>query len=117
MKVGMWDYIKAAFNARPIGMFVAPNWIGLALFAVLGWLSWPFLLIGAGLELAYLYLLSTNKRFQRYVAGAGMVEAQQESQQKLAGVLNGLSPTLRERYRALEQRCRAILAQQHPERG
>ena len=23
MKVGLWDYIKAAFNARPLGMFVA----------------------------------------------------------------------------------------------
>jgi hypothetical protein len=69
MKVGMWDYIKAAFNARPIGMFVAPNWVGLALFALLGWWNPAFLLIGAGLELAYLYALSTNKRFQRYVSG------------------------------------------------
>ena len=30
MKQGLWTYVKAAFNARPIGMFVPPNWIGLA---------------------------------------------------------------------------------------
>ena len=31
-KPGFFDYMAAAFNARPIGMFVAPNWIGLAAF-------------------------------------------------------------------------------------
>jgi DNA mismatch repair ATPase MutS len=112
MKVGLWDYIKAAFNARPLGMFVAPNWVGLALFALLGWWNPAFLLIGAGLELAYLYALSTNKRFQRYVSGAEMVEATRGTQQKLTATLNSLSPTLQQRYHALERRCRAILAQQ-----
>jgi hypothetical protein len=112
MKVGLWDYVKAAFNARPLGMFVAPNWVGLALFALLGWWNPAFLLIGAGLELAYLYVLSTNKRFQRLVAGSEMVETQQATQQKLNVTLNNLSPTLQQRYRALERRCRAILDQQ-----
>ena len=23
---GLFDYVRAAFNARPFGMFVAPNW-------------------------------------------------------------------------------------------
>jgi hypothetical protein len=112
MKVGLWDYVKAAFNARPLGMFVAPNWVALALFALLGWWNPAFLLIGAGLELAYLYVLSTNKRFQRLVAGSEMVETQQATQQKLNVTLNNLSPTLQQRYRALERRCRAILDQQ-----
>src|SRR5688572_10362080 len=112
MKLGLWGYIKAAFNARPLGMFVAPNWVGLALFAVLGWWNPAFLLIGAGLELAYLYLLSTNKRFQRYVSGTQMVEANRGSQQKLESTLTSLSPTLQQRYHALANRCRAILSQQ-----
>jgi hypothetical protein len=115
MKVGMWGYIKAAFNARPLGMFVAPNWVGVALFALLGWWNPAFLLIGAGLELAYLYALSTNKRFQRYVDGASMVETQKETQDKLNATLTALSPTLQQRYRNLERRCRAILQQQHPD--
>src|SRR5687767_6960893 len=117
MKAGMWDYIKAAFNARPFGMFVAPNWVGLAGFGLLGLLNPGFLLVGAGLELAYLFTLANNKRFQRYVAGSEMVEAQQETQEKLQATLNGLSPTLQHRYRTLERRCRAILAQQQPGGG
>src|SRR3954454_13102258 len=111
MKVGLWDYVKGAFNARSLGMFVAPNWIGVALFALLGWWTPAFWLIGAGLELAYLYVLATNKRFQRYVAGSEMVEAQQATQQKLHVLLNNLTPTLQQRYRGLERRCRAILDQ------
>ena len=113
----MWDYIKAAFNARPLGMFVAPNWVGVAAFGLLGLVNPGFWIIGAAAELGYLFLLASNKRFQRYVTGAGMVEEQQETQAKLAGILNGLTPTLQQRYRALEKRCKAILAQQHPERG
>ena len=113
----MWDYIKAAFNARPLGMFVAPNWVGLAAFGLLGLINPGLWIIGAAAELSYLFILANNKRFQRYVAGAGMVEAQQETQQKLGAILNSLTPTLQQRYRALEKRCKAILAQQHPERG
>jgi hypothetical protein len=110
--VGLWGYLKAAFNARPAGMFVAPNWVAVAAFALLGWWNPAFWFIGAGLELAYLYVLSTNKRFQRYVAGSELVETQQATQQKLHLLLNGLSPTLQQRYRSLERRCRAILDQQ-----
>ena len=115
MKVGLWDYIKAAFNARPFGMFVAPNWVGLAAFALLGWWNPAFWLIGSGLELAYLYALSTNKRFQRTISGAELVEASRDTQEKLERTLASLSPSLRQRYENLERRCRAILAQQHPE--
>ena len=35
-KTGFLDYVRAAFNARPFGMFVAPNWIGLGTFGLLG---------------------------------------------------------------------------------
>src|SRR5688572_28151857 len=103
MKLGLWGYIKAAFNARPLGMFVAPNWVGLALFALLGWWNPAFLLIGAGLELAYLYALATNKRFQRYASGAERVEATRGTQDKLNMTLNALSPTLQQRYHNLER--------------
>jgi len=33
---GFFDYVRAAFNARPFGMFVPPNWIGLGAFALHG---------------------------------------------------------------------------------
>src|SRR5688500_24227 len=121
MKVGLWDYIKAAFNARPAGMFVAPNWVALAAVGLVGALYPDFLpgilLIGGGLELAYLYLLSTNKRFQRYVAGSEMVEERAESQTKLRQMLMQLGDADIQRYRALEQRCQAILQQQQTHVG
>ena len=112
MRPGLWDYIQSAFNARPLGMFVAPNWIGLAAFAVLGFVNPGFWLIGAGLELAYLYALSTNRRFQNYVAGTQMTAGHADSRAKLQSMLASLSEPDRIRYRQLEQRCRAILEHQ-----
>ena len=44
-----------------------------------------------------------------------MVEAGRDTQEKLERTLASLSPSLRQRYDALERRCRAILAEQHPE--
>ena len=35
MKPSLWDYLREAFNARPIGMFFAPNW---AMLGGFGWL-------------------------------------------------------------------------------
>ena len=53
-KPGFFDYVTAAFNARPFGMFVAPNWVGLAAFGLLGVVNPGFWVLGAGLELGYL---------------------------------------------------------------
>src|ERR671913_2581596 len=113
MKGGLWAYIKAAFNARPMGMFVAPNWVGLGAFALLGILNPGFWAIGAGLELAYLFTLSGNKRFQRTVDAQHLQGAGEESAAKLRTLLNSLGPAERQRYQALEWRCRSILDQQH----
>lgn len=62
------SYLWSAFNARPFGMPVAPNWVGLAAFALLGaFLSPGFWLLGAGLEIAYLGWLAGHPRFRRTV--------------------------------------------------
>ena len=62
------SYIAAAFNARPLGMPLPPNWFGLAAFALLGFFINPgFWLIGAGLEGLYLWALARNRRFQATV--------------------------------------------------
>src|SRR5687768_3690177 len=59
------SYVKAAFNARPFGMPVPPNWFMLAAFGLLGYFVDPgFLLIGLGLEGVYLWALASNARFQ-----------------------------------------------------
>jgi len=112
MKAGLWDYIREAFSARPIGMLVAPNWIGLGVFAVLGLVSPGFLLLGAGLELAYLFVLVSHPRFQRLVDAQRLVETQRQWQSKLEKAVSALDRDDVARYRALEARCRSILLQQ-----
>src|SRR6187549_46595 len=64
---GFFRFVSAAFNARPFGMFVPPNWIALAATGLLGLAEPGFWAIGAGLELGYLLLLANNERFQRVV--------------------------------------------------
>lgn len=111
VRPGFWQYVKAAFNARPIGMFVPPNWVGLATFGLLGYyLNEPGVwVLGAGLELGYLSLLATNARFQRLVGGAVSAGAAQFSGQKVQQSLASLSPNDKERYRLLELGCQSIL--------
>jgi hypothetical protein len=61
-------YLMAAFNARPMGMPVPPNWFGLAAFGLLGALVNPGLwLVGLGLEGLYLWTLSRSERFRATV--------------------------------------------------
>lgn len=65
---GKRSYLAAAFNARPFGMPIPPNWFGIAAFAVLGAFINPGLwLIGAGLEGLYLWVVSQNPRFRNAV--------------------------------------------------
>src|SRR5207247_10254034 len=90
MKPDLWDYIKTAFNARPMGMFIPPNWVGLEVLAFLGTLNPGVWIMGAGLELGYLLLLSTNPRFQRVVAGLRISQKQHQPQVRLDSPLNQL---------------------------
>jgi hypothetical protein len=65
---GRRSYLAAAFNARPLGMPLPPNWFALAAFGLLGFFVNPgFWLIGAGLEGLYLWMLARNARFQATV--------------------------------------------------
>lgn len=111
-KPGFWDYIREAFHARPIGMFVPPNWIGLGALGLLGILNPGFWLIGAGLELAYLGTLASNPRFQRWVLASRQWSQRLQWQSKVDGLVRQLGSEGQVRYRALEERCRTILDQQ-----
>jgi hypothetical protein len=117
-KPGFFDYIKAAFNARPLGMFVAPNWIGLSAFGLLGATIDPgFWVLGAGLELGYLLALSTNARFQRLVAALPLAEATAGWNQRIQALLGRLDPADRRLYDLFAQRCRSIIDLQVPAGG
>ena len=108
-KPGLFDYVRAAFNARPFGMFVAPNWIGLAAFGLLGISEPGFWVLGAGLELGYLLALATNSRFQHTVSSRPLSAARSEWNQRIQRVLGKLDPTDRKTYDALAERCRSII--------
>jgi hypothetical protein len=111
-KQGFFDYLRAAFNARPFGMFVAPNWIGLGAFALLGLTNPGFWVLGAGLELGYLAVLATNPRFQRTVNAERISSSDGDWQRKIGGLVARLDQPDRRLYEALLGRCRAILDQQ-----
>lgn len=108
-KPGFFDYVKAAFNARPFGMFVAPNWVGLAAFGLLGVTDPGFWVLGAGLELGYLLMLATNARFQRTVSAQPLAAARAEWNQRISSLLERLNEDDRLRYLGLADRCTSII--------
>jgi hypothetical protein len=109
---GFVDYLRAAFNARPFGMFVPPNWIGLGAFALLGLATPGFWVLGLGLELGYLAVLATNPRFQRTVHASRLSSSDGDWQRKIGALITRLDPSDRRLYETLLTRCRAILDQQ-----
>lgn len=108
-KPGFFDYVAAAFSAKPLGMFVAPNWIGLAAVGLLGTVNPGFWVIGAGLELAYLLGLSTNARFQRFIDAKESLGAQSQSMARKSDLLNPLPKADQQRFYEFEQRARSII--------
>ena len=108
-KPGFMSYVTAAFNARPFGMFVAPNWIGLAAMGLLGITNPGFWVLGAGLELGYLLTLATNSRFQRLVASGPLSAARSQWNERINRLLGRLDQEDRGRYAALAERCASIL--------
>jgi hypothetical protein len=103
------SYWWAAFNARPLGMPVPPNWFMLAAFGLMGAFLTPgFWVLGAGVELAYLFGMSRNARFRRTVdAGAAKDDP---ADQRYAALLQRLSRGQRERQIHVEARAREIFA-------
>jgi hypothetical protein len=82
------SYLAAAFNARPLGMPIPPNWFGIAAFGLLGGLINPGIwLIGLGLEGLYLWGLSKNQRFRNTVdANAGVTDSTSRYENLLAAL-------------------------------
>jgi hypothetical protein len=112
MKPSFSDYVREAFHARPIGMFIPPNWVGLGVFGLLGLLNPGFWVIGVGLELAYLGILATSARFQRLIDATYLGQTTKNRREMVNDLVNQLGPDGLKHYRALEARCKAILEQQ-----
>lgn len=107
-----FTFVKAAFNARPRGMFVPPNWVGLAAFGLLGVLNPGFWLVGLGVELAYLLGLASHSRFQEVIRNRLRDIQVSTDSVTLASLVEKLSRVAKGRHSALEDRCARIL--DHP---
>ncbi|VXA98485.1 conserved hypothetical protein [Pseudomonas sp. 8AS] len=106
MSVGR--YLWSAFNARPLGMPLSPNWLALAAVGLLGaFISPGFWVLGAGLELAYLGLLASNQRFRNAV-DAGEVRVD-PAEQRYESTLAQLGDSQRQRQQRIEGRAREVL--------
>jgi hypothetical protein len=104
---GKRSYLAAAFNARPFGMPVPPNWFGVATFALLGLFVNPGLwLIGAGLEGLYLWMLSKNPRFRAVVDAEG---GQTDWHARYAALSAHLDNEARQGQDAIEQQAAEIV--------
>ncbi|HSI87087.1 MAG: hypothetical protein ACAI35_19330 [Candidatus Methylacidiphilales bacterium] len=114
----MFRYITAAFFASPqvpgVGR-VPLNLIAVIGTVVLGAFVHPsFYAIGGGLEIAYLYALATNPRFQQITdaisiesrRGQAPITGTEESRRRL---INRLSASLSDKYFRVEQRCKRII--------
>jgi len=103
------SYWWAAFNAKPLGMPIPPNWFGVAAFGLLGALVNPGLwLIGLGLEGLYLWSVSRNPRFRNTVdAAAGFVG--DDSTSRYEGLLANLDSTSQGQQYAIEREAAEIV--------
>jgi hypothetical protein len=102
------SYLAAAFNARPFGMPIPPNWFGLATFGFLGAFINPGLwLIGLGVEGFYLWWLSKNQRFRNTVdAAAGFPD----STSRYENLLTHLDSAAQSKQYEIEQEAAEIVA-------
>ncbi len=98
------SYLGAAFNLRPLGMPIPPNWFMLAAFGLLGAFVHPaWWLIGAGAEIGYLGLLLSNARFRAAVDASSKPSAR--SGDRHAALLRELKAAERQVQQAIEKRC------------
>ncbi|MEI7751658.1 MAG: hypothetical protein WCJ71_06160 [Candidatus Omnitrophota bacterium] len=114
MNPGLPKYLREAFFARHLGMFVSPSWMIMASFAFLGTLVNPgFLLIGAGTEIAYLFTLATNPRFQNHVQNKMrnqlLAKENLAWKQRTDKLIGQLRPEESERFSLLKSRCDLII--------
>jgi len=101
-------YLLAAFNARPLGMPVPPNWFGVAAFALLGALVNPGLwLVGVGLEGLYLWTLSRSERFRATVYAAAGAS---NSTSRYEGMLQQMDSESQSHQYAIERESAEIVS-------
>ena len=105
-------YLSEAFWAKMVVPYLGAipfNLVGLAAFGLLGFGEPAFWPLGAGLEAAYLLVLSTNPRFRNVIDARGKVAVEQGAEAQRAALLSRLNPAQNRRLEALEAKCQHIL--------
>jgi hypothetical protein len=105
-------YLREAFWAKmevPHLGAIPFNVVGLVAFALLGVGEPAFWPLGAALEAVYLYLLSTNPRFQNIVDARGKSAVEQGAEAQRTTLLSRLSATQKHRLAEVQDKCRRIL--------
>src|SRR5471032_1964047 len=105
-------YLKEAFWAKmdvPYLGQIPFNVVALAAFSLLGFGEPAFWPLGAGLEAAYLFILSTHPRFQNVVDAQGKIAVEQSAEVQRAALLSRLNSAQKHRLGALEAKCQRIL--------
>lgn len=112
-KLEFMDYVKEAFNLKvhvPAMGKVPVNWIAIVGIGALSLITSPYmLLIGAGLELGYLYTLSTSPRFRKLIQAVQDSKKRKEWEDKKIRILGRLSPGARAKYEELEAKCMKVI--------
>ncbi len=105
------SYVAAAFNARPFGMPIPPNWFMVAAFGLLGALVDPgFWLMGIGVEGLYLWALSSNQRFRATVdADGGTTATRTDWNARYVALSTGLDNESRDYQASIEQQAAEIV--------
>jgi len=101
----MFRYIKAAFNLKQQipGIGAIPiNKILLLGFMILGFGLPAFWFLGAAFEAAFLFLVASNPRFQRYVNATDPQWQQQEAETLRQQLIAQLKPDARKKLSILE---------------
>lgn len=112
----MLEYFRRAFWWRfPVpGLGPVPaNVLALVGFGILGFGEPAFWLLGAGLELGYLFLFATHPRFQKLIQAERRPRertlAEGDAGTSRAALLAKLDPAARRRVEAIEAKCRRVL--------
>jgi hypothetical protein len=104
------SYIAAAFNARPFGMPIPPNWFVIAAFGLLGALIDPgFWLMGIGTEGLYLWALSRNPRFRNAVDSNSGAITRTDWNARYVALSTGLDNESRNHQVNIEQQAAEIV--------
>ncbi|MBI3925748.1 MAG: hypothetical protein HY319_09425 [Armatimonadetes bacterium] len=109
---GYWDYVKGAYKAKAKlkGLGEVPvNQLFVLAVGVLGLSNPGFWVLGAGLELAFLFLASHDPRFRKWMNAVAAAERSGDWEARKKAMLDGLSRERSGRYESLEQNCSELI--------